>query len=262
MSRPPETSCLNYSLEEGILHLELKRPPLNILDTELLDELNAFLREFAGSRKVRVLLLSGAGRCFCAGASVEEHLPGKVEFMLRSFSSLLDRLCRFPVPTVVAAHSHVLGGGLELACAADVFFAAGDATLGQPEILLGAIAPGALFFLSRRLGYHRAADLLFSGRSISGSEAFSLGLVDRVCESEKLLEEARTYARQVASLSSPVLREYKQALLSFSGLGDKPLESMTDFFLHRVATQSDYVEGMRAFLEKRSPQWEQEKGAK
>ena len=243
--------------QDGILSLALNNPPWNVLTTEMLEELNALLETGSTDDRVRAVLIFGEGRGFCAGSSVQEHLPGKVEEMLPRFRQVITRLGSFPVPTIAALHGVALGGGLELACAADIVFAAEDTKIGQPEIGLGAMAPAALVFLPQRIGYHRAADLLFSGRQITAGEARTMGLVEFVCSDAELLSEARKYARLIAAHSGPVLREYKRALLQASAHNDRRLQEMEELYLNEIVPQPDYLEGLKAFLEKRDPRWQQ-----
>ncbi len=257
MKSSDQPRWLRVDQQEGILSLALNKPPWNILTTEMLEELNGLLERGSTDEGVRAALIFGEGRGFSAGSSVQEHLPGEVERMLPRFREVLCRLRSFPVPTIVALHGVALGGGLELACTADIVFAAEDTKIGQPEIRLGAIAPAGLVFLPRRIGYHRAADLLFSGRQITASEACAIGLVEFVCSPSELLSEARKYARLIASHSTPVLREYKRALLQASDHDDHRLQEMEDIYFKEIVPQPDYLEGLTAFLEKREPRWRQ-----
>ncbi|MBI4445259.1 MAG: enoyl-CoA hydratase/isomerase family protein [Acidobacteria bacterium] len=239
---------------EGVVSIVLDRPPWNILDTETLSELSGLL-DSEVFQKARTVLLRGEGRGFCAGAAVEDHLPIKAQSMLESFCSVLEKLREIPVPTIAVVHGAALGGGLELACAADLLFAAEEARLGQPEIRLGAIAPAALLFLPERLGYHRAADLLLSGREVNGLEARTIGLADYVYPGSALLEEAVRYADRLASLSGPVLRACKEALRRNTLCLPTQLKSIEEFYMRRIVPLEDYTEGLNSFLEKRKPVW-------
>jgi len=255
MTTEAETPLLESSQAEGVLEIVLDSPPWNILDHDLIDQLEAAL-DGAGDEAVGAVLLRARGRGFCAGVSVEDHLPDRVERMLARFRDLLLALHRCPVPTVGVVTGAALGGGLELACALDVLFAAEDTRLGQPEIKLAAIAPAALHFLSRRVGFNRAADLLFTGRTVTAPEADAWGLVDFVAAGEVVLEDGRRYARRIAGHSRPVLRACKAGLLESAGLSSARLDAMNALYLDKVAGQDDYVEGLTAFLENREPTWQ------
>lgn len=254
MSDPPQSNWFRLEQNEGVLLVAFNRPPLNIMTIDMSRELERGLAAM-DYQTVRVVLLYGEGRGFSAGTSIEDHLPEKAEAMLASFGALIHRVRSLPVPTIAVIHGLALGGGLELACAADILFAAEDARLGQPEIRLGAIAPIALVFLTRRLGYNRAADLLFSGREIDGRQAEAMGLVDFVYPASEVLEEARRYSRSLSDHSGSVLREYKQALLEASSYDRGELAEMGRFYLNNIVPQHDYVEGLSAFLQKRKPVW-------
>jgi len=124
------------------------------------------------------ILLDAEGPHFSFGASVEEHLPEQCAGMLKSFHGLIARMVEYPVPILVAMNGQCLGGGLEIALAGHVLFAAPEANLGQPEIKIGVFAPAASCLLPERIGQALAEDLLFSGRSISGTQAAAIGLVN------------------------------------------------------------------------------------
>lgn len=254
MNSAVEFRMLRVHKEKGVLTIVLERPPWNILNCEMLKEL-AHVLEVGADSEVRSLLLFGDGRGFSAGASVEEHFPDRLQEMLSRFRTVLTRLREFPFPTVAAVHGVALGGGLELACAADMIFAAAGTRLGQPEIRLGAMAPAALACLSGRIGYHRAADLLYSGRELAAQEALSIGLVDRIFSVTDLLTEAGRYVEAMAGHSTAVLRETKRALLSASFDCHRRMQEMEHRYIQLAETEPDCVEGLKAFLEKRAPVW-------
>ena len=245
---------LQSSQADGVLEITLDNPPWNILDHALIDQLESAL-EGARDKTVGAVLLGARGRGFCAGVSVEDHLPDRVERMLARFRDVLLAVHRCPVPTIGVISGAALGGGLELACAVDVLFAAEGTRLGQPEIKLAAIAPAALHFLPRRVGFNRAADLLLTGRTVTAAEAAGWGLVDFVADEDAVLEEGRAYARRLVRHSYPVLRACKAGLLESAGLTEAELDAMNALYLDRVAGEDDYVEGLTSFLENRQPTW-------
>lgn len=243
---------------EGVLEIALDSPPYNILDHPLIDELESALSA-AADEELGAVLLHARGKGFCAGVSVEDHLPDRVERMLERFVDLLTAVHRCPIPTVGVLHGTSLGGGLELACALDVLFAAPGTRLGQPEIKLAAIAPAALCFLPRRVGFNRAADLLLTGRTVTAEEAAAWSLVDFVANEGDVLEQGRGYARKLAGASRPVLRAYKEGLLQSHGVSEEELRAMNSLYLDRVAPEADYLEGITAFLEHRRPTWRRDR---
>ena len=164
----PSVARLQLRIENGLATLTLTRPPVNVIDGAMMDELVSKLDE---CRSAKVLLLRGEGRCFSAGAEVEEHLPGQVEGMLRRFRDAALALSRLPIPTVAWLHGSALGGGLELALMADLVFAAPGTRLGQPEIALGVMAPLAAAWLPGQIGVRRTNELLLTGRTLMAEEA-------------------------------------------------------------------------------------------
>ncbi|HEX6385807.1 MAG TPA: enoyl-CoA hydratase/isomerase family protein, partial [Anaerolineae bacterium] len=171
---------VTFESADGIARLLLDRPPVNVLDMETLRQMEMVLEQLASDTKVRVLILSAAGKMFSAGVDVADHTVDKVDNMI----PLFDRVCRdladFPVPTIAAVHGHALGGGCELVICCDLAVIAEGAKIGQPEIKLAAIAPVAALRLPLLMGYRAAADLLFTGRTLTATEALDVGLVNAV----------------------------------------------------------------------------------
>ena len=161
-----------------------------------------------------------------------------------------------PCPVLVVIRGQCLGGGLELACTGALLFAAPDAKMGQPEIMLGVIAPAASCLLPSRIGQSIAEDLLISGRSIGAEEAFQIGLVNSVDEDPE--KKARAYFKQhLASKSASSLRLAVQAVRK-GVIGDfkRKLSAVEELYLEQLMKTGDAEEGLKAFLEKRPPKWE------
>ena len=166
----------------GLLRLRLARPKANIIDAEMISALGSALGEHSGNARIAAVLLDAEGPHFSFGASVEEHLPDQCAGMLRALHALVVQMLEYPAPILVAVRGQCLGGGLEVACAGSQIFVHADASLGQPEIKLAVFAPAASCLLPERIGQTRAEDLLMSGRSISGEEAYRIGLANSVDE--------------------------------------------------------------------------------
>ena len=162
----------------ALLRLRLARPKANVIDREMVAALRVAFDAYRKNTGVLAALVDHEGPHFSFGASVEEHLPGHCEDMLKGLHGLLGVMLEWPRPILVAIRGQCLGGGLELALAGNVLFAARDAQLGQPELKLGVFAPAASVLLPMRIGQARAEDLLLSGRSISGEQAAAWGLVN------------------------------------------------------------------------------------
>ncbi len=206
-----------FSARDGVGLLELDRPAvLNALNRPMYESLQARLVAAAGDGEVRVLIVAGRGRSFCAGTDLGE-LAGAGRESTRALGLLENRVCSrledFPRPTIAAIHGHALGAGCELALACDLRLAADDAVLGQPEIDMGWLpAAGATFRLPALLGPARARQLIFTGRRVSAVEALDMGLVDRVVPAARLVSEAGRLARDLSSKDAEVLLRAREVL--------------------------------------------------
>ncbi|HSG47953.1 MAG TPA: enoyl-CoA hydratase-related protein [Longimicrobiales bacterium] len=245
---------VKVEVQDGVGQLMLDAPPLNILTRSLLSELREALDGLSGDTTLRVLVLGAHGKHFSAGASVEEHLPGVVEEMIPEFMDTVAALRDFPAPVVVAVHGRCLGGALELALAGDLVVAAEGSLLGVPEIALGVFPPAACVQLPRLAGPAVAAELVLTGAPLDASTAFRAGLVRRVVPDERVLEEALSLAGTMARHSAAALRVAKRALRA--GARDPaPEAAVTRLYLQDLMRTADAQEGLRSFVEKRTPQW-------
>ena len=246
--------------EGRLLRLRLSRPKANVLDAEMIAALDAALARASGpgaeAPPIRAVLLDAEGPHFSFGASVQEHLPATVAEMLRGLHGLVLRMLEFPVPILVAIRGQCIGGGLEVAAGGPLLFAAPDAKLGQPEIVLGVFAPAASCLLPERIGRAAAEDLLLSGRSIDGREAHRIGLVNAVAEDPEAIALA-WFDAYAAERSAAALR-----FATAAARGDlvarirTKLAAVEDLYLRGLMSTHDALEGLNAFLEKRPAKWE------
>ncbi len=251
MTGPVALSC-----EEGVGRLTLDHPPLNILTRAVLAELRAGLARATDLPSLRVLLLSARGRHFSAGADVEEHLPPEHSRLIPEFVATIREVVEFPLPVIAAVQGRCLGGGFELAQAADLIVAAEDALFGQPEIQLGVLAPAACAVLPRLVGRGAAAELLLTGDPIDAAEAHRLGLVARVVAPDRVDEESTALAQRMARHTPVALRLTKRALRDAEVAPlRRGLELANDLYLEELMSTEDALEGLRAFVEKREPVW-------
>ncbi len=243
-----------------LLRLRLSRPKANVVDAEMIAALDAALAEAvraaAGAPALRGVLLDHAGPHFSFGASVEEHLPDTFRAMLSSLHGLVLRMLDFPVPILLAIRGQCLGGGLEVAMAGHVLFAAPDAKLGQPEIQLGVFPPAASALLPERVGRAAAEDLLLSGRSIDGREAARIGLVTATAEDPEAAALA-WFDAHVARHSAAALRLALRA--ARDDLVERVRAKLAAFealYASELMTTHDALEGLQAFLAKRPASWQ------
>jgi len=242
--------------EGALLRLRLARPKANIVDAAMIGALRSALSEHRPEPRLRAVLLDAEGPHFSFGASVQEHLPGSCDAMLQDLHALVRDLLAFPVPVLVAVRGQCLGGGLELAASGSRIFAAPGASLGQPEMKLAVFPPAASCLLPERVGQFRAEELLFSGRSVGAGEALRIGLVDAVAEDPEAAAVA-WYEEALAPLSASSLRLAVRAARTgyLERVSDK-LAAVERLYLEELMATRDAVEGLTAFLEKRSPAWE------
>jgi enoyl-CoA hydratase len=250
---------LRLDRDEAVATITFNRPAvLNALDLATLAELERVFAEIEADQGVRAILITGAGeKAFVAGADINElarQTPvGGRELALRG-QALFTRIEQSRKPVIAVINGFCLGGGCELALACTFRFAADTAQIGQPEINLGIIPGyGGSQRLPRLVGQDRAMDLILTGRRISAADALAIGLVTRVAPAASLMDEARAFARELAS-KAPVAVQYAMQAIRH-GL-ESPLEQGLELeatLFGLVAATEDMKEGTRAFLEKRKP---------
>ena len=252
------TSPLKFWIDRNgaLLRLRLARPKANIVDAAMIEALRSALDAHREVKSLRGVLLDAEGPHFSFGASVEEHLPESCAAMLSTFHAAVLALLDFPVPVLVAVRGQCLGGGLELALAGSMIFAGPEARLGQPELKLGVFAPAASCLLPYRVSQGVADDLLFSGRSVSGEEARSIGLVEVIA----IEPEAAALAYFDAQLGSKSAAALRMAVAAARGslvaTVRRRLAELETLYLETLMKTRDANEGLDAFLARREPQWE------
>jgi len=244
---------VNLETDGGIGTIRLNRPPVNALNDQVTAEITEAARAAAGSDEVRAVIIYGGEKAFAGGADIKVMAEaGYDEMALRSgrLHEAMTAVATVPKPVVAAITGYALGGGLELALAADFRIAGEGARVGQPEIQLG-IIPGAggTQRLARLVGPARAKDLIFTGRMVKAAEAHAIGLVDQVVPDAEVYQAAVGMMKRYASGPALALRAAKQAI--DSGLG---VDLATGLEIERVQFAAlfgteDQRAGMRSFLE-------------
>jgi enoyl-CoA hydratase/carnithine racemase len=250
---------IDLDITDGIARITLDAPErLNALGPDDLRALDAAYSD-AEAAGVRALVLRGEGRAFCAGrdiAGVDPATDDVSGYLDGLVTPLLRRIADFPAPTFAAAQGACLGVGLGLLIATDVVYVADDAKVGSPFAALGAaLDSGGHWLLVSRLGPHRALDLIYSGRLISGAEAVAGGLFSRALPADALRHEVDAAA---AATASGATRAFLASKRIVSGLRDGSLDLWGSVAAENAAQAAlrdtdDYREGFRAFQEKRKP---------
>ena len=251
---------IGFETKDGIAVLTINRPEaLNALNGQVLEELKQCIDEVEKDSTVRVLILTGAGRSFVAGADIGAQSELAVE-RGRNWGIFGSRLFRrielLEIPTIAAVNGFALGGGCELALACDLILASEKAKFGQPEVGLG-ITPGfsGTQRLPRRVGIGKAKELIYTGKMIRADEAEKIGLANRVVPAEDLMEEAEKLAGEILR-NAPIAVKYAKAAID-RGVDldlDNGIKAENELFAMCFAT-SDQKEGMKAFLEKREAEF-------
>jgi cyclohexa-1,5-dienecarbonyl-CoA hydratase len=239
------------------LSITWDRPPLNVLDIALLRELDQVLINCAADSSVDVVLLQGAGdRAFSAGVDIKDHTSAKVPEMLDAMHGVIRKLLALPQATIALVRGVCLGGGCELASSCDFIVAAEESTFATPEILVGCYPPVALARFSQLIGYHRAAEMILTGRRFSAGEAQAMGLINRVFAANELDDGVQALVDELLGKSGAVLRLTLKGLRELSLPGfDAALKRSEDIYCGDLLKTHDVEEGVKAFLEKRPAKW-------
>jgi enoyl-CoA hydratase len=250
-------SLILQTIEGRVAILTLNRPKaLNALNDALMDELGAALAKLDADDDIGAIILTGSEKAFAAGADIGAMSTWTYMDVYRSeyITRNWDPIARTRKPIIAAVAGYALGGGCELAMMCDFIIAADTAKFGQPEIKLG-IIPGAggTQRLPRAVGKAKAMDMVLTARMMNADEAERAGLVSRVVAADQLLEQAKEAATVIASMSLPTVIMAKEAVnRAFeSGLSDGMLFERRAF--HSLFATEDQKEGMKAFVEKRAP---------
>lgn len=255
---PHGVRCIDYRCDHRVAHVTIRRPPVNVLDRATIAELGqAFALAEADGASVLVLQ-SADSRTFSAGVSVQDHSPEVVAATMRDFHALFRRLYRAPYVTIAKVKGRCLGGGCELALFCDLVIASDTAQFALPEISLACFPPLAVSAFPYRFG-RAAMELALTGEAVPAEVALRAGLVSRYAPRDEIDEAVEKLAASLAAKSAPALKLTVQTARRLWSPGfEKALEDAERVYLEQLTSLGDYVEGMRAFLEKRAPKYEQD----
>lgn len=253
---------LLFTVVDGVATVTLNRPKaLNAFSQQMQRELAAVIAHLADDDTVRAVILTGAGRAFCAGGDIAEMeaaaepvpLAGRNK-LHRMLTTVLMPLVRLEKPVIAAVNGVAVGAGMNLALAADIALVAENAMFSQAFVKVGLVPDtGGLYLLTRLIGLNRAKELCFTGRMIAASEAMELGLVNRVLPPDELMPAAMALAQELARGATAAIGLTK-SLLNIAPTAT--LEEMAEFESYALAvvlSTEDHREGIRAFREKRPP---------
>ena len=241
-----------------IATITLNRPQqLNALSYALVKDLSLAMTELDHDDDVRVMIISGGDKVFAAGADIKEMADrGPFDATIQERLAYRDKINRVSKPVIAAVSGFALGGGCELAMSCDIIIASESARFGQPEVNLGIIpGSGGTQRLTHVVGKHRAMEMVLTGDFLTATEAERLGLVNRVVPVELLFDEAKAIALKIASKPRLAVKAAKEAVLKAA---NTPLEEGLEFerkSFYLLFASEDRTEGMKAFLEKRKPEY-------
>ena len=240
--------------------IRLNRPnALNALNAALMAEVTQAVGAFEADANIGCMLITGSEKAFAAGADIKEMADKTfIDAFGSDFAGNWDRVSRARKPVVGAVAGFALGGGCELAMQCDIVIAADTAKFGQPEIKLGVIPGiGGTQRLTRAIGKAKAMDLVLTGRMMDAAEAERSGLVARVVPAASLMDEAMKTAEAIAALSLPSVMAAKEAVNAAHESSLAEGLRLERRLFHSLFATDDQKEGMKAFVEKRKPEWKQ-----
>jgi cyclohexa-1,5-dienecarbonyl-CoA hydratase len=249
---------IRFQIDDRVARITFARPPLNIFNIAMLREIGAALNDCLKASDLAAIVFDTEhhARAFSAGVAVEEHVPETVFQMLDSFHSVFRLLAQISKPVIAVVDGPALGGGCEVVAACDIVIASERARFGQPEIKLGVFPPVGAILLPRIIGEKRARELILTGDMIDAEEALRLGLVSHVTPSAELEQKTQGVLGKLRELSASSLGLTRAALdLGQRQNFESVLAEVEDLYLHELMKTEDANEGVRAFIEKRKPEW-------
>ena len=253
---PSESSRILIDFDPPVARISLRNPPLNVIDIPMMIELGTALEDIETKPGISVILLKSLQRDFSAGVDVAAHTPHNIREMLAKFHGVILALVHSRKVSIAAVHGNCFGGGAELAAVCDLVYTAESAVWGFPEIKLGCYPPVAATMLSALVGPKHAADLILTGRNISGREAFDMGLANRAVPEAEVDSAVHEALDGLVKLSPAVLAVAKKAIYVWESMHfQKGLTRAEQIYLDELMNTEDAREGIAAFLEKRQPIW-------
>lgn len=251
-----EQRCVTVEKQGPLARITFTHAPLNVFDFQQMDELAQALESLRQRAEVSAVIIGGSERAFSAGVDVAVHTPELVPTMFQKFHGLIMAVVKFPKITIAEVRGACLGGGAELAMTCDMCFTTPDAKWGFPEITLGCYPPVACTALAALVGQKRAADLIFTGRVFSGSEAAAWGLANEAVAESELQPTIQRTLDHLFKLSPAALALAKKAFYAWDSIHlDKGLARAEKIYLEELMQTEDAKEGIQAWLEKRKPDW-------
>ncbi len=243
---------IDVQLNGRVVHLVITAPPVNVMDAAVFNALSSKINAYGADSSISAILISGAGKCFSAGASVEEHRKETARSMIEGLFNTCFAIADAPVPVVALVHGMCLGGAMEVVAFCDFVVADPGATFGQPEIKLGFFPPVACVRLPRLTGLQNATYSILSGENIPAQRALEMGIAQKMLAQD----EWDQISKMFNGLSGAALRMNKKAMGEAGGSAIRAkLEHLKVLFLSDLYDLEDVEEGICSFAERRKPEW-------
>lgn len=255
-----EFNTLIYEKQDNTLTITLNRPEkLNTLNNQLIAEIESAIDEAAKDGEAKVIIITGAGRAFCAGvdvSGVDLSAMVAIQGFFERLHKIFNRLEELGKPTIAAINGLALGGGCELALVCDIRIASKRAAIGVPEIKLGVLpGGGGTQRLPRMVGMSKALEMLYTGDPVNAEEAYRIGLVSKVVDPDKLMDEAKLLANSFIDKPPLALKMAKEVVRTGANMDLRSALRFEIQCVSQLSSTEDHEEGIKAFLEKRKPQF-------
>lgn len=256
----PAFSLLHYRVEDGIADIILDNPPANVITPQMTDEYFAALDLADADPDVRIIILSGKGKGLSGGVDLkllDTFGPTEMKaFLARFYVEMIDKVRSLSKPIMASVHGYAMEGACTLAFACDMVIASDDAKFGYPGVPNLAAPPGMhVWFLQRLIGRMKAAELIYTGDTISAVKAESLGMITRVVPRDELTKESRKLATKIAAMSPVGLRAARELIYRMENMDFKTVPGTALDAVALAFASDDSKEARRAFVEKRKPVW-------
>ncbi|MFW9829111.1 MAG: enoyl-CoA hydratase/isomerase family protein [Candidatus Thorarchaeota archaeon] len=248
---------INVEKANNIGKIIFNNGSLNILTIRMMEQINQALEDFLKDKSLKTVIFDHQGKAFSAGVDISDHMGDKAVNMIKEFHGIFRNLNKLECPTIASIKGAALGGGCEIAIFCDLVLTSDKAKFGQPEIKVGVFPPIAILAFPEIIGNKKAFELIMLGEIIDANEAYRLGITNYVFPLESYDQEFNKFMESFNDLSTTVLHYTKRAYKKALGIDfETKLEEIEDFYLKELMSTYDANEGLKAFLEKRSPNWQ------
>lgn len=242
--------------KEGMFQIFLNRPPMNAFNADMVEEINRALGTLLYRTDLKVVVFLTSGKVFCGGVAPEDFTDDRAYQLIEAMGRMFEQLQTLNVPVLSLVPGMAMGVGFELVMFSDLAISTESATFGLPDIQLGLIPAFACNALQRIIPPKKAAELIFTGATITSREAREYGLINVVVPDDKLAEQAGILVRKLLQYSAPVLQLAKKAMVQVQGKTlEDSLQTIEEIYLNELLSLDDAKEGILAFVEKRKPVW-------